>query len=144
MQECRDCLLLSAMISKRTPHISCCCQVVPTDYIDRGNVSTQTNQFSVTENFRESADAMVGGRSLPGVFFFYDLSPIKVRTAAAVCLSCVLPSSTNWNVILIDPLLGCNTPTLRYSRCICAMQQDTAVTYVRSSVVQQSAAGGKA
>eukprot|EP00878_Enallax_costatus_P025435 GHUV01027212.1.p1 GENE.GHUV01027212.1~~GHUV01027212.1.p1 ORF type:complete len:168 (+),score=52.51 GHUV01027212.1:399-902(+) len=54
-------------------------KVVPTDYIDRSNISTQTNQFSVTENFRESADAMVGGRSLPGVFFFYDLSPIKVR-----------------------------------------------------------------
>lgn len=54
-------------------------KVVPTDYTDINNVSTQSNQFSVTENFRESADAMVGGRSLPGVFFFYDLSPIKVR-----------------------------------------------------------------
>eukprot|EP00878_Enallax_costatus_P011895 GHUV01012419.1.p1 GENE.GHUV01012419.1~~GHUV01012419.1.p1 ORF type:complete len:384 (+),score=81.13 GHUV01012419.1:266-1417(+) len=61
-------------------------KVVPTDYIDRSNISTQTNQFSVTENFRESADAMVGGRSLPGVFFFYDLSPIKVWVAVAVCL----------------------------------------------------------
>jgi hypothetical protein len=33
-------------------------------------------QFSVTEHFREMEVA--SGRSLPGVFFFYDLSPIKV------------------------------------------------------------------
>ncbi|CAI5953990.1 unnamed protein product [Closterium sp. NIES-65] len=32
-------------------------------------------QFSVTEHFRPSEM----GHSLPGVFFFYDLSPIKVR-----------------------------------------------------------------
>jgi hypothetical protein len=54
-------------------------QVVPTDYIDKAGIRTNTNQFSVTENFRESAEPTAGGRSLPGVFFFYDLSPIKVR-----------------------------------------------------------------
>lgn len=53
-------------------------QVVPTEYTDLKGTSTNSNQFSVTENFRESADAHLGGRSLPGVFFFYDLSPIKV------------------------------------------------------------------
>jgi hypothetical protein len=53
-------------------------QVVPTEYTDVKGTSTNSNQFSVTENFRESADAHLGGRSLPGVFFFYDLSPIKV------------------------------------------------------------------
>lgn len=53
-------------------------QVVPTEYTDLHGHSTNSNQFSVTENFRESADAHLGGRSLPGVFFFYDLSPIKV------------------------------------------------------------------
>jgi hypothetical protein len=61
--------------------LPCCCwclQVVPTEYVDLKGVSTNSNQFSVTENFRESADAHLGGRSLPGVFFFYDLSPIKV------------------------------------------------------------------
>lgn len=52
---------------------------MPTDYNDLQGRSTNSNQFSVTENFRESADAHLGGRSLPGVFFFYDLSPIKVR-----------------------------------------------------------------
>lgn len=56
----------------------CSHQVVPTDYEDIKGRSTHSNQFSVTENFRESADAHLGGRSLPGVFFFYDLSPIKV------------------------------------------------------------------
>lgn len=54
-------------------------KVVPTDYNDLQGRSTKSNQFSVTENFRESTDAQLGGRSLPGVFFFYDLSPIKVR-----------------------------------------------------------------
>jgi hypothetical protein len=53
-------------------------QVVPTEYVDLKGSSTNSNQFSVTENFREGADAHAGGRSLPGVFFFYDLSPIKV------------------------------------------------------------------
>ncbi|KAF6253121.1 endoplasmic reticulum vesicle transporter-domain-containing protein [Scenedesmus sp. NREL 46B-D3] len=54
-------------------------KVVPTDYIDKAGIRTNTNQFSVTENFRESAEPTAGGRSLPGVFFFYDLSPIKVH-----------------------------------------------------------------
>ncbi|CAN1236309.1 Endoplasmic reticulum-Golgi intermediate compartment protein 3 [Linum grandiflorum] len=51
-------------------------KVVPTVYTDVSGHTIQSNQFSVTEHFR-SADA---GRlqSLPGVFFFYDLSPIKV------------------------------------------------------------------
>uniref|UniRef100_A0A7S0MQW3 Endoplasmic reticulum vesicle transporter C-terminal domain-containing protein n=2 Tax=Pyramimonas obovata TaxID=1411642 RepID=A0A7S0MQW3_9CHLO len=49
-------------------------KVVPTTYqTSRGNV-IETNQFSVTEHFK-SAD---GQGKLPGVFFFYDLSPIKV------------------------------------------------------------------
>ncbi|KAM7253155.1 hypothetical protein ACFE04_025773 [Oxalis oulophora] len=51
-------------------------KVVPTVYTDVDGHTIQTNQFSVTEHFR-SADL---GRiqSIPGVFFFYDLSPIKV------------------------------------------------------------------
>lgn len=52
-------------------------KVVPTIYKDiRGHVIS-TNQFSVTEHFRPTDAAT--GRSLPGVFFFYDLSPIKVK-----------------------------------------------------------------
>lgn len=33
---------------------------------------------SVTEHFRETASPSAGGGQLPGVFLFYDLSPIKV------------------------------------------------------------------
>ncbi|KAJ7556838.1 hypothetical protein O6H91_05G100600 [Diphasiastrum complanatum] len=51
-------------------------KVVPTVYTDiRGN-KIQSNQFSVTEHFKGVEHG--SGRSLPGVFFFYDLSPIKV------------------------------------------------------------------
>ena len=52
-------------------------QVVPTVYSYINNQTISTNQFSVTENFRESQPGP--GRSRPGVFFFFDLSPIKVR-----------------------------------------------------------------
>eukprot|EP00268_Persea_americana_P006863 TRINITY_DN12488_c0_g1_i11.p1 TRINITY_DN12488_c0_g1~~TRINITY_DN12488_c0_g1_i11.p1 ORF type:complete len:136 (-),score=23.38 TRINITY_DN12488_c0_g1_i11:390-797(-) len=49
---------------------------VPTVYTDISGHSIQSNQFSVTEHFR---GAKVGfAQSIPGVFFFYDLSPIKV------------------------------------------------------------------
>lgn len=52
-------------------------KVVPTVYSYLNNQTVSTNQFSVTENFRESQPGP--GRSLPGVFFFFDLSPIKAR-----------------------------------------------------------------
>ncbi|KAF5198654.1 Endoplasmic reticulum-golgi intermediate compartment protein, partial [Thalictrum thalictroides] len=49
--------------------------VVPTIYKDIRGRKINSNQFSVTEHFR-SADGYT--QSLPGVFFFYDFSPIKV------------------------------------------------------------------
>ncbi|KAJ4972320.1 hypothetical protein NE237_005419 [Protea cynaroides] len=49
--------------------------VVPTIYTNRKGRRINSNQFSVTEHFR-SADGYP--QSLPGVFFFYDFSPIKV------------------------------------------------------------------
>ncbi|GAB4814044.1 hypothetical protein N2152v2_001090 [Parachlorella kessleri] len=52
--------------------------VVPTQYTDLRNTTISTNQFSVTEHFREQRPGSAG-QQLPGVFFFYDLSPIKVR-----------------------------------------------------------------
>ncbi|KAI5084366.1 hypothetical protein GOP47_0000535 [Adiantum capillus-veneris] len=52
-------------------------KVVPTVYKDIRGQKIQTNQFSVTEHFKTVEVGM--GRSLPGVFFFYDLSPIKVN-----------------------------------------------------------------
>jgi hypothetical protein len=54
-------------------------KVVPTVFTkkSRGVGETSTNQFSVTDHF-VSVDAEQG-QHLPGVFFFYDLSPIKVN-----------------------------------------------------------------
>ncbi|KAJ3679591.1 hypothetical protein LUZ60_017602 [Juncus effusus] len=54
-------------------------KVVPTVYTDINNHTIQSNQFSVTEHFREDESGRV--QSLPGVFFFYDLSPIKVMSS---------------------------------------------------------------
>ncbi|KAI0495483.1 hypothetical protein KFK09_021784 [Dendrobium nobile] len=45
-------------------------------YNDINGQKIQSNQFSVTEHFR--ADEVGRVQALPGVFFFYDLSPIKV------------------------------------------------------------------
>lgn len=50
-------------------------KVVPTIYTNVRGHTIQSNQFSVTEHFKSPE---MGRRSLPGVFFFYDLSPIKV------------------------------------------------------------------
>lgn len=52
-------------------------KVVPTMYKDIRGHKIQTNQFSVTEHFRVVEFGT--SRTLPGVFFFYDLSPIKVN-----------------------------------------------------------------
>mmetsp|Transcript_3523 Transcript_3523/g.10231 ORF Transcript_3523/g.10231 Transcript_3523/m.10231 type:complete len:389 (+) Transcript_3523:375-1541(+) len=53
-------------------------KVVPTLYTDLRKRTISTNQFSVTEYFKAS-DHSLGQNSLPGAFFFFDLSPIKVR-----------------------------------------------------------------
>lgn len=51
-------------------------KVVPTVYTDISGRTIQSNQFSVTEHFK--VDDAGRSHSIPGVFFFYDLSPIKV------------------------------------------------------------------
>ncbi|KAK6135408.1 hypothetical protein DH2020_030848 [Rehmannia glutinosa] len=51
-------------------------KVVPTIYTNIRGHTIQSNQFSVTEHYKSSEEDHF--RSLPGVFFFYDLSPIKV------------------------------------------------------------------
>ena len=79
-------------------------KVVPTLYVDRKGGVLRTAQFSVTENAkcgrgsclltcrRMRADARApcirirgvdafSGRTLPGVFFFYDINPIQVRAS---------------------------------------------------------------
>eukprot|EP00262_Sarcandra_glabra_P008847 TRINITY_DN226_c0_g4_i1.p1 TRINITY_DN226_c0_g4~~TRINITY_DN226_c0_g4_i1.p1 ORF type:complete len:385 (+),score=63.20 TRINITY_DN226_c0_g4_i1:84-1238(+) len=50
-------------------------KVVPTIYSDIIGRRIHSNQFSVTEHFKQ-ADGFP--QPLPGVFFFYDFSPIKV------------------------------------------------------------------
>lgn len=53
-------------------------KVVPTIYTDIRGHTIQSNQFSVTEHFRSAEPGRP--HSLPGVYFFYDLSPIKVTS----------------------------------------------------------------
>ncbi|GAB2217221.1 hypothetical protein Droror1_Dr00000393 [Drosera rotundifolia] len=52
-------------------------KVVPTVYTHVNGHSIQSNQFSVTEHFKTASVGHL--QMLPGVFFFYDLSPIKVN-----------------------------------------------------------------
>ena len=52
-------------------------KVVPTIYTDLRGRKIHSNQFSVTEHFR---DGNIRPKPQPGVFFFYDFSPIKVVT----------------------------------------------------------------
>uniref|UniRef100_A0A453C3X6 Endoplasmic reticulum vesicle transporter C-terminal domain-containing protein n=1 Tax=Aegilops tauschii subsp. strangulata TaxID=200361 RepID=A0A453C3X6_AEGTS len=51
-------------------------KVVPTVYSHLNEQIILSNQFSVTEHYRSGDSGRV--QALPGVFFFYDLSPIKV------------------------------------------------------------------
>lgn len=52
-------------------------KVVPTIYTDLGDDSVHSNQFSVTEHYQEAGPGK--GRHVPGLFFFYELSPIKIK-----------------------------------------------------------------
>ncbi|KAL1540496.1 endoplasmic reticulum-Golgi intermediate compartment protein 3-like [Salvia divinorum] len=51
-------------------------KVVPTVFTDIDGHAIQSNQFSVTEHVRGAELGRL--QALPGVFFFYELSPIKV------------------------------------------------------------------
>ncbi len=69
-------------------------QVVPTIYTRLDNSTISTNQYSVTEHYQEAAwgpAATASPRSamhqgMPGVFFYYDLSPIKVSCGRGLLL----------------------------------------------------------
>ncbi|KAF2309008.1 hypothetical protein GH714_000069 [Hevea brasiliensis] len=50
-------------------------KVVPTKYTDIRGHTVSSNQYSVTEHYKKSES---GHFDPPGVFFFYDFSPIKV------------------------------------------------------------------
>ncbi|XP_074275625.1 uncharacterized protein LOC141599496 [Silene latifolia] len=51
-------------------------KVVPTVYTDVRGRTIQSNQFSVTEHLRNLDSGH--NQIIPGIFFFYDLSPVKV------------------------------------------------------------------
>jgi len=53
------------------------CKIVPTLVKFKNGTSIQTNQYSVTEHLRHVNPG--GGRGLPGVFFFYEISPLHVE-----------------------------------------------------------------
>ena len=50
---------------------------MPTLYRFLNGTTIQTNQYSVTEHLRHVNPG--GGRGLPGVFFFYEISPLHVE-----------------------------------------------------------------
>jgi endoplasmic reticulum-Golgi intermediate compartment protein 3 len=52
-------------------------QVVPTRYKFRNGSIIDTNQYCVTEHIRHVAPG--SQRGLPGVFFFYEVSPLHVE-----------------------------------------------------------------
>ncbi|CAO2815528.1 unnamed protein product [Amaranthus hypochondriacus] len=52
-------------------------KVVPAIYTDVRGRTILSNQFSVTEHFKHSDSGRY--QSVPGVFFYYDLSPVKVN-----------------------------------------------------------------
>ena len=51
--------------------------MVPTLYRFLNGTTIQTNQYSVTEHLRHVNPG--SGRGLPGVFFFYEVSPLHVE-----------------------------------------------------------------
>lgn len=53
-------------------------QVVPTKYRFLNGTVRETNQYSVTEHLRH-VEFGLGARGIPGVFFFYDVSPLHVE-----------------------------------------------------------------
>jgi hypothetical protein len=59
-------------------------QVVPTIYTNIRNQTVSTNQYSVSEYFKSSD--VSAGSNLPGIFCFFDLSPIKARALTELSL----------------------------------------------------------
>merc|ERR1712137_1513756 len=52
-------------------------KIVPTSYQKRNGETVETNQYSVTQHY-QAMSTTHGNEKLPGVFFMYDLSPIRV------------------------------------------------------------------
>ena len=52
-------------------------QIVPTRYVYLDGTTIETNQYSVTEHMRHIEPG--SNRGMPGVFFFYEVSPLHVE-----------------------------------------------------------------
>lgn len=64
-------------------HIEYHIQVVPTTFTDAsGEVELETNQFTFTKHFHQflATDSFTE-KTIPGLFFYYDLSPFKVQVS---------------------------------------------------------------
>ena len=69
--------MLGSVIRKTNTWCLIVLQIVPTLVKFKNGTSIQTNQYSVTEHLRHVNPG--GGRVLPGVFFFYEISPLHVE-----------------------------------------------------------------
>mmetsp|Transcript_4747 Transcript_4747/g.15669 ORF Transcript_4747/g.15669 Transcript_4747/m.15669 type:complete len:388 (+) Transcript_4747:124-1287(+) len=59
-------------------------KVVPTDYTRLGGKKIHSNQFSTTKNAK-AVNLAGGGMGLPGVFFFYEFSSIRITFNERSC-----------------------------------------------------------
>jgi hypothetical protein len=59
-------------------------KVVPAEYVTRRNQTVRSAQYSVTETYKPAVGPDAGqGRSLPGVFFFYEPSAVRLSVQEA-------------------------------------------------------------
>lgn len=59
-------------------------KVVPAEYVTRRNQTVRSAQYSVTETYKPAVGPDAGqGRSLPGVFFFYEPSAVRLSVREA-------------------------------------------------------------
>ena len=58
-------------------------KIVPTTYMKLDGSVLQTNQFSLTRNFKRVLFG-TGDSGMPGIFFSYELSPLMVKYTQSV------------------------------------------------------------
>lgn len=56
-------------------------KIIPTTYVESGKRPINTNQFSVTAHRKDLG--LKADRGMPGVYFLYDISPLRVTHRAA-------------------------------------------------------------
>ena len=93
-------------------------QIVPTKYVFLNGTTIQTNQYSVTEHMRHVSPG--SNKGLPGVFFFYEVSPLHVEieeyydgwvkflTSVAAVIGGVVSTMTLFDNYLFSRIAGPN------------------------------------